>query len=385
MDDNYINNIFFITNELEYFIDYIKKEAQIFNFCETPLENLPDVVKRRQKLSQYTNKNMFVTENNLIIINREYHIKNFKTVNEHIFLADFNNNPPHFLYMSVEDRGLNNRNLEFDDDDFYYHITENDQDAGEFTLNQFYLSLIFKCIANRKRVHNYIVTSFQTIVESRIISKQKIQIEKLYSELEAINKIDGLTNVLSRKAFFEAMEMERLRTKRGCRRLKECGEKPRNSNKPLEDISEHYGHFSCMMIDIDNFKKINDTYGHLAGDDVLKRLGELLKSSALFRENDIIGRYGGEEFVIILPETNASYAKFPAERLLNAIHSIEFNGDNTIFHVSISIGISEYDPLLDDSCDSVIQRADKALYWAKNQGKNTVILYEEIREQLLEK
>lgn len=384
MDNNCTNNIFLITNGLEKFTGYFKRETKPYNFCDTALENLVEAVKRRQKLSQFTNKDIFVSENNLIIINREFYNRNLKNINENIFLADFNNNPPHFLYINQNpDPDLEKRNLEFDEDDFFYVLSETEQDTGELLLNQFNMNLIFKCIANRKRVHNYIVTSFQTIVESRIIARQKIQIEKLYSELEAISKIDGLTNVLSRKAFFDAMELERLRTKRDYRRLKDCNEKPRNNRKPIDELSEHYGHFSCMMIDIDNFKKINDTYGHLIGDDVLKKLGELLNSDTLFRENDIIGRYGGEEFVVILPETKAEYARYPANRLINAINNIEFSSNKGIFHVTISVGISEFNPMRDDSCDIVIQRADKALYAAKSRGKNTVVLYDEMEDDLI--
>ena len=111
--------------------------------------------------------------------------------------------------------------------------------------------------------------------------------------------------------------------------------------------------------------------------DVLKELGELLNSNSIFRNNDIIGRYGGEEFIVILPETNSEYAKSPAERLRKELKEKKFYSNGEIFHVTISIGISEF-KTSDKSCEDLIDRADKALYYAKSHGKNMTIIYEDI-------
>jgi diguanylate cyclase (GGDEF)-like protein len=154
------------------------------------------------------------------------------------------------------------------------------------------------------------------------------------------------------------------------------------NGEPLGTFLDHYGRFACMMIDIDHFKRINDKYGHLMGDEVLKKIGELLNSNVIFRNNDIVGRYGGEEFVVILPETNEEHVKIPAHRLRYALNKITFIDEKgTKFNVSLSIGISEF-YINDNSCEMVIDRADKALYYAKLHGRNQVVVYSEMKNTI---
>lgn len=138
--------------------------------------------------------------------------------------------------------------------------------------------------------------------------------------------------------------------------------------------------FSLLMIDIDNFKNINDAFGHLVGDEVLRRIARILKTT--LRKVDIVARYGGEEFGILLPETNKQKAAIAAERIRLRIEE-EFSkvsnikqiiadkfSDTTDFKVKVSIGISSYRP--DIEKDQLIKEADEALYRAKSQGKNRV-------------
>ncbi|HET9843073.1 MAG TPA: diguanylate cyclase [Gammaproteobacteria bacterium] len=128
---------------------------------------------------------------------------------------------------------------------------------------------------------------------------------------------------------------------------------------------------SIAILDLDNFKGINDTYGHPAGDHVLKTLCFLLRNR--LRKSDIVGRYGGEEFIVILPHTK----KEQAEVLLNVIKShfnkITFSHENFQFTVSFSAGIAEFPR--EPNVESLIQSADEALYSAKNYGKNQVCVY----------
>jgi diguanylate cyclase (GGDEF)-like protein len=138
-------------------------------------------------------------------------------------------------------------------------------------------------------------------------------------------------------------------------------------------ITENLGQLSCMIIDIDNFKLINDKYGHKAGDDVLIRIGEYLSSSLLFRKEDICGRYGGEEFLVILPETSRNNALIPAEKLRNLIAHNPVKSGSCQIPVTVSIGISSYQTT-DTSFNQMIERADKALYRSKTEGKNRVTL-----------
>ena len=135
-----------------------------------------------------------------------------------------------------------------------------------------------------------------------------------------------------------------------------------NRRGVLNELSSEEG--SVLYMDIDHFKNINDAYGHEKGDEVLKILGQILKES--FRKNDIIGRWGGEEFVVVLPKTDYLSALKLAEKLRNKIENRDFNG----VKVTISIGVSEFKNKKE--FEEALERADEALYEAKNSGRNQV-------------
>ena len=120
-------------------------------------------------------------------------------------------------------------------------------------------------------------------------------------------------------------------------------------------------------MDIDNFKKINDTLGHLFGDKILNKLGDIIKS--IIRETDLAARYGGEEFSIVMSNTGLEEATEIAERLRNAIN--EFNFDITNRPITVSIGMALY-PSDSTSLQDLLSNADRALYRAKHEGKNKV-------------
>ena len=125
--------------------------------------------------------------------------------------------------------------------------------------------------------------------------------------------------------------------------------------------------FSLLMADLDFFKQINDTYGHEAGDRVLKQFGGLLRKTC--RQSDVIGRLGGEEFALLLPETSSQDAQRMATRITEACHALLLDSAGGETHVSCSIGITELRPD-DERLDSVLTRADQALYGAKRAGRN---------------
>lgn len=139
-------------------------------------------------------------------------------------------------------------------------------------------------------------------------------------------------------------------------------------------------HLSVLMIDVDHFKKINDTHGHSVGDYVLKEIAKVIRST--IREYDIAGRYGGEEFVVLLPDTNMIGAKRIAERLRVAVENRMINigkfasSKADVISVTISIGISEFDSNYKNPAD-IYEEADIALYRAKQEGRNRVILFNE--------
>ena len=124
-----------------------------------------------------------------------------------------------------------------------------------------------------------------------------------------------------------------------------------------------------MLLDLDFFKKVNDTYGHLVGDEMLRQTADRLRAS--LREEDILARFGGEEFCIVLIETSAKDAIVCAERCLKAISAKPFLTAAGEIESSISIGISEAKESM--TCDELIKLADDKLYQAKQQGRNRVV------------
>lgn len=178
----------------------------------------------------------------------------------------------------------------------------------------------------------------------KFISSHDMEAE-YYDQLYQFSIRDGLTALYNRKSFDDRLESEFSRCKR-------------------------YGHsLSLVMIDIDHFKQVNDTYGHLAGDAVLTNLSKLF--GKFFRSVDFIARYGGEEFAIILPETPLNGAVLTTERIRMAIAQNEVYVNQHTIRVTISAGVAEYKPET-PSPIALIGESDKKLYEAKNNGRNRV-------------
>lgn len=137
------------------------------------------------------------------------------------------------------------------------------------------------------------------------------------------------------------------------------------------NISRRYGNaFSLLVLDIDNFKRINDALGHLAGDTVLKDLANLLKKHS--RESDFLARYGGEEFVYILPEMSSDQAQIMGNKLLKQIEEYEFHYAGEDITVTMSGGVSTVVAQTDTN-ETIFERADNALFKAKEQGRNRIV------------
>jgi len=188
--------------------------------------------------------------------------------------------------------------------------------------------------------------------------KAKISLESLTKELKEKNSllddmahIDGLTEVYNNRYFQGALDKE------------------------LSRVTRNSGHFSLVLIDIDLFKKFNDTYGHLVGDFVLVEFAKVLEQN--LREYDVLARYGGEEFVIILPDTNEEGAFTVAEKLRRAVETHSFKDAKSTYNVTASFGISWFDSGEEEKPDKkgLIKMADEALYEAKDQGRNKVVNY----------
>ena len=138
--------------------------------------------------------------------------------------------------------------------------------------------------------------------------------------------------------------------------------------------------FALLMIDIDHFKRLNDSFGHHVGDQMLRDVSSMLMKD--MREVDTVARYGGEEFVIILPETTQAGALYVAQRLRRAVEQAKFfaGSPHEVQHLTISIGVAVYDSDAQFKRD-LIEFADAALYAAKHAGRNRVIAYSEVAEQ----
>ena len=160
---------------------------------------------------------------------------------------------------------------------------------------------------------------------------------------------DGLTKLINYQRFQEVLDEEMYRSKR--------------YKFPI----------TLLMMDLDHFKKINDTMGHLAGDYVLRATAELLKKS--LRKSDVAARYGGEEFAVLLPETPQEGAFILAERLREKLASSRFNYGEHAIYVTMSIGIAAYSPKTDSTNADLIKKADTALYRAKEEGRNRSYLF----------
>lgn len=127
--------------------------------------------------------------------------------------------------------------------------------------------------------------------------------------------------------------------------------------------------FTLIMLDIDHFKRVNDRYGHLTGDEVLEKIATLIRQN--IRDTDVAGRYGGEEFIIILPQADLSSARVLAERIRSIIESAEMKDSaGNVFAITVSQGLSGWEP--GEDAHSLISRADEALYKVKENGRNRV-------------
>jgi diguanylate cyclase (GGDEF)-like protein len=173
-------------------------------------------------------------------------------------------------------------------------------------------------------------------------------------QLEELSITDSLTGLYNRTHLMDTLAGEVARSRR--------------HNRP----------FTLLIMDIDHFKTYNDTYGHLAGDEALRRTGFLLKES--IRTSDYAARYGGEEFILILPETGAEDGVEMAERIRNQIAEKEMGSDGSPLKVTVSVGVASF-PRDGDDPHSLMKRADAALYEAKRRGRNRVVTSGEGRKK----
>ncbi len=179
--------------------------------------------------------------------------------------------------------------------------------------------------------------------------KELTELQKTNWNLERISSFDGLTGISNRRRFDEVIKIEWKRTMR--------------EKAP----------FSLIMIDIDHFKEFNDNYGHLAGDDCLRKVAKVIVTS-VNRPADFVARYGGEEFVVVLPNTDQEGILFIAERIRKNVESLAIkHGYSSVSpYVTISLGVTTEIPKLNRTIEEFIENADKALFRAKQTGRNKI-------------
>jgi len=229
-------------------------------------------------------------------------------------------------------------------------VDENNLFAFNFKSNDtgIYRSLIFSD-SQLVNVTDSERNTYQLILEQALVV---IENAYLYEKIRLRSVTDELTKLYNRRYFFVRVNEE-------CERVSRYGG----------------GWFSILILDIDHFKQVNDTYGHLAGDEVLREISMILKTSV--RSTDVAARFGGEEFIILLPETDLQGGAKFAERIRKTIEEHHFRYKDKTIPVTVSIGVAS-GGCKDDkmSPDIIIGQADKALYKAKETGRNRVCVYD---------
>jgi len=175
-----------------------------------------------------------------------------------------------------------------------------------------------------------------------------VKIIKLEKEMRLLATYDQLTGLLTRHAILES------------------------SAVLLNLIRRNKKILSLLYCDIDYFKKVNDHYSHEAGDMVIRKTGIMIND--IIRKSDVAGRLGGEEFLLVLPDTNKNNAGILAEKLRHAIEHMEYKYNNRIIKITISIGICDSNDSNTNAIDKLIAISDKALYKSKNDGRNKVTI-----------
>lgn len=234
----------------------------------------------------------------------------------------------------------------------YYHMEKRYYHKSGATIT---VLISVSLIKNTEGKNLYLIMQIQDITlrkqAENILRQSKLEAEKAKEHAEYLARIDYLTNILNRRAFIERYEKE------------------------FHYAKAESTDISIIIADIDNFKAINDSYGHQSGDTVLKEFAKVIKS--ICRQSDFLGRYGGEEFIICLPKTNCHEALRIAERMRKKIESfnIDIENSKTPVNITTSFGVSSLKLNNTNNPDYLIGLADSALYQAKLEGKNKVCVY----------
>lgn len=214
--------------------------------------------------------------------------------------------------------------------------------ASEGGMNEWFEIFTYP-IRNHAGATQYVVEYSRDITGRKLAEEER---KRLIRELQHLSRVDSLTGLRNRRALMDALDQEVQRSRR-------------------------YGtDLSLLLCDIDYFKEINDTFGHAAGDSALALVAGVFKKLA--RRTDVAGRYGGDEFMLLMPETPIEGAREFADRILKAVRKLAFSPNpSEKVGMTISVGISVFDPDKDNA-DTLISRADNAMYSSKRRGRDRV-------------
>lgn len=242
-------------------------------------------------------------------------------------------------------------NIRVDEENVSRHHAKIVREGAEFYIED--LGSTNGTFVNTKKIDKMNIKEGDLILIGNTILKyiSGSNIENMYhDEIYKLATLDGLTQVYNKKFLLEKLQTEFSRSKRYNRNM------------------------SFVIFDFDHFKKLNDQYGHPAGDYVLKKTASLILKN--MRKEDIFGRYGGEEFAIILPETSTDSAIRLCEKLRLLVSSVNYEFNNMVIKVTISVGAASIMENTKNYQD-LIEKADRALYKAKREGRNKVIAHTE--------
>lgn len=235
-------------------------------------------------------------------------------------------------------------------------------------------------------VVNYAFAVYAVMLLVRSRGEQRRTREWVRARLTRRLLLDQLNQTIKQELLVhEALRMKTLELEQSNRKLNELathdgltgayrrGHIEGELRRQVKALERRPADFSFMLLDIDFFKRVNDRHGHAVGDEVLRRLAVQVQST--LRASDLFGRWGGEEFVVLMPDTDLLQAVEAAERVRRAMHALTFTGEgDESFGVTVSIGVAQLQA--QETADQLTQRADKALYAAKHGGRDRVMAYE---------
>ena len=352
----------------------ILEKSKTANVAQTMLNNiLNDLLMKSMFSNEFRNLNDFLNYERILVEKLFSLLSSFVEYTiAGIYFSSPDDLSENILYIDTLGRNINRSVLKDINYDFFRKMGEckNVKNSKfevvrillgkeiDYTFSDFNSKIIIPLIFDKQLIggicfytrQDMDYTSFRyfDIMINELLTLFKLKYQ--YTEKEFISVLDGLTGLYNRRQFEIGLEQEHNRSKR------------------------HLSDFSLAILDIDFFKKVNDTYGHQYGDYVLKTVASIMKKA--FRKTDYLYRYGGEEMVIIMPETKIDGAIIPIQRLRKMIEEYDFNYNGIKSKVTVSIGLTTNYPEFNTPAD-LLKSADEALYKAKESGRNRVILHEQ--------